>query len=320
MKEARLPTGRGLFGRLVCAALLTVLGASVAACRESRGAGDRKTRHRFIVCCFSKRKVVIVDKDGKFERVIEKAGNVQDAWMLRDGNILYSHYGGARVVDPRGKIIWEYKTDKPKETQVHSAQPLSNGNVLIGESGRSRLVEVDRRGKVVKEIKIKTQTKHKHREFRTCRKTLRGTYLVACFGDGVFREVDGNGRVLRELIPGARPQKGGAHAVVPLPNGHVLASTGYAKSFVEFDRNGKVVWTLSQKDLPEGFKLAYACSAQRLPNGNTVVATYHGDPQFLEVTRDKKVVWSYNHQELGNASGIVLLDVKGDPAKGEILR
>ena len=320
MNEARLSTGRGRFSKFLCAALLAVLSASVAACREGRGAGDQKVRHRFIACCFSKRKIVIIDKDGRFERVIERTGNVQDAWMLRGGNILYSHYGGARVVDPRGKTIWEYKTDKPRQTEVHSAQPLSNGNVLIGESGRSRLVEVDGRGRVVKEIKIKTQTKGKHHEFRTCRKTRRGTYLVACFGDGVFREVDGRGNVLREFFPGDKPKKNGAHGIVPLPNGHVLTSTGYGKSFVEFDKNGKVVWTLSQKDLPGEFKLAYTCSAQRLPNGNTVVSTYHGNPQFLEVTRDKKVVWSYNHQDLGNVSGILLLDVKGAPVKGEILR
>ena len=313
MKEAK-------FGTFLCVALLSTFGASPAMCREGMRVGQQKVSHRFIACCFSKRKIVIVGEDGRFERVIERTGNVQDAWMLRGGTILYSHYGGAREVDPRGRIVWEYKTDKPKETEVHSAQPLSNGNVLVGESGRSRLVEVDRRGKVVKEIKIRTQTKHKHREFRTCRKTRRGTYLAACFGDGVIREVDGGGRVLRELFPGAKPQKNGAHAVVPLPGGHVLASTGYGKSFVEFDGTGKVIWTLSQKDLPEGFKLDYTCSAQRLPNGNTVVSTYHGHPQFLEVTRDKKVVWSYDHKDLGNVSGILLLDVPGDPARGEILR
>lgn len=324
MRNAAADACRNRAGRLLCLALVATIGAPFAAVHDAQAMTAGKTRHRFIACCFSKRKVVVIDQNrgeaGGFERVIEKAGNVQDAWVLRGGNILYSHRGGAREIDPEGKTVWEYKTEDPRAVEVHSAQPLPNGNVLVGESGRSRIVEVDRRGKIVKEIRIETREKHKHRELRACRKTRRGTYFVACFGDGIFKEVDGDGKVLRELFPGPTPKKNGAHAVVPLPKGHVLASTGYGKSFVEFDARGKVVWTLSQKDLPGEFKLAYTCSAQRLPNGNTVVSTYHGNPQFLEVTRDKKVVWSYNHQELGNASGILLLDVKGDLAKGEVLR
>jgi hypothetical protein len=304
-------------GRLVLAALLAATLGAPAAARQQRNETD--IRHRFLACCFSKGKLVIVGRDGRFERVIERTGKVQDAWMLAGGNILYSHYGGAREVDPDGRTVWEYKTDRPRETEVHSAQPLPNGNVLVGESGRSRMVEVDRQGRVVKTIPVKTKSKGKHVEFRTCRRTLKGTYIAACMADGIFREVDGNGRLLRELVPGLTPQKNGAHAVVPLPNGHVLASTGYGKSFVEFDEKGKVIWKFGRGDVPAGYKLDYTCSIQLLGNGNRLVSTYHGRPQFLEITRDKKVVWSYEHPDLGEASGITLLDMP-DPARGEVNR
>lgn len=279
---------------------------------------------RFLASCFSQSRVVIIDKEGTIEREIKGAGHVQDSWMLKSGNVLYSHYHGVREVDPKGKIVWEYKTADPGKTEIHSAQPLPNGNVVIAEGGQSRVLEINRKGEIVKEIPVETQNKGKHMEFRNCRKTKKGTYLVACFGDGVIREIDGKGKVLRELIPvpdkDGKPKKGGAHGVVELPNGNVLASTGYGKSFVEFDKKGKIIWTLSQADLPKEFRLSYTCSIQQLPNGNRVVSTYHGMPQFFEVTPAKKVVWSYNNKALANVSGIVILDIKGDPAKGEILR
>ncbi len=302
---------------LTLPALLAVTLAAPAAAREQRNETD--IRHRFLACCFSEGKLVIVGEDGRFERVIERTGKVQDAWMLRNGNILYSHYGGAREIDADGKTVWEYRTDKPRETEVHSAQPLPNGNVLVGESGRSRMVEVDRQGRVVKTIPVKTKNKGKHVEFRACRKTLKGTYIAACMADGVFREVDEDGTLLRELMPGSKPKRNGAHAVVPLPDGHVLASTGYGKSFVEFDETGKVIWEFGRADVPEGYKLDYTCSIQRLGNGNVLISTYHGRPQFLEITRDKKIVWSYEHPDLGEASGITLLDMP-DPARGEVNR
>lgn len=310
--------------RRSAACLFVVMALALAAGPAEARTGKEKdggpVRHRFVACCFARGKVVIIDEDGKFERTIEGATCVQDAWLLRNGNILYLHYGGAREVDKAGKVVWEYRSERPDEIEVHSVQPLRNGGVLIGESGRGRLIEVDRRGRIVAEIKVETKNTHKHHQFRTCRKTRQGTYLVACFGDGVFKEIDRRGKVLRELYPGPEPKGNGAHGVVPLPNGHVLASTGYGESFVEFDRKGKVVWSFGKEDLPEGMKLSYTCSTQRLANGNTVVATYHGRPQFLEITPDKKVVWSYEHPDLGEVSGIVLLDEPGDPARGEVNR
>jgi hypothetical protein len=304
-------TGYAVFAVLALALLVSTPGV----CQEQTGS----VRHRFIACCFAKGRTMIVGKDGKVEREISGSGHVQDAWMLKNGNVLYSHYGGAREVDKDGLVVWEYAI---KGCEVHSVQPLANGNVLVGESGNGRIVEVGRDGKIAKEIKVETKVKGKHHQFRMCRKGPAGTYFVACFGDGVIKELDGAGSVLRVLNPhGDKPaKKNNAHAVVPMANGHVLASTGYGKSFVEFDGDGKVIWTLSGADLPEGFRLSYTCSIQQLPNGNRVIATYHGKPAFVEVDRDKKAVWTYNNDSFGNISGILILDCGGDPAKGEVAR
>jgi hypothetical protein len=44
-------------------------------------------------------------------------------------------------------------------------------------------------------------------------------------------------------------------------------------------------------------------------------------PQFVEITRDKKILWEFaDHQHFKSINQIQLLDVKGDVTKGEILR
>jgi hypothetical protein len=65
---------------------------------------------------------------------------------------------------------------------------------------------------------------------------------------------------------------------------------------------------------------------QRLPNGNTVMSNWlgHGQlgkgPHLIEVTPEKKVVWTFSeHKSMKSVSSVQLLDVPGDAVKGEIL-
>jgi hypothetical protein len=68
---------------------------------------------------------------------------------------------------------------------------------------------------------------------------------------------------------------------------------------MEFDADGKVVWQLTNDDLP-GPWLQDPCGGQVLPNGNVVIASYAGGrkdpkaPKLIEVNRDKKVIWTYS--------------------------
>ena len=66
---------------------------------------------------------------------------------------------------------------------------------------------------------------------------------------------------------------------------------------------GKIVWSLDQKELP-GITLAWVTTLQVLPNGNLIVGNCHAggaNPQLFEVTRDKKVVWTFrDFKNFGN--------------------
>jgi len=279
--------------------------------------------HPFLCCDYGGGKVCAVSADGKIEWQYD-CKSPQDCWRLPNGNYLFCFINGALEVTPDAakKIVWEYKAPKDVKVEVHACQPLPDGNVMIVECGTSRIIEVDRAGKIAKEIKLTTAPEVKlHNQFRGTRKAANGHYFVCFKGEGKVVELDGGGKVLREIkVPGD------PHEVVLLPKGGLLVTCGDGHKVIEFDANGKVVWELNENDLP-GNPLRLMAGCQRLPNGNTVFANYlgHGhlgkQPQVIEVTRDKKVVWQFDdHVHFKTINQIQLLDVKGDVTKGEILR
>ena len=275
--------------------------------------------HPLLICDSGNNRVCVVSADGKIEWEYP-AVHPQDCWRLPNGNYLFCFRDGALELTPGKEKVWEYKA--PAKTEVHSCQPLPDGRVLVVECGTSRLIEVDRQGKVAKEIKLTTAPEIKlHEQFRGARKTRDGHYLVCFKGEHKVVEFDGNGKVLREI-----KAPGDVHEVVSLPDGHLLITCGDGHKVIEIDAAEKVVWELNENDLP-GHPLRLMAGCQRLPNGNTVFVNYlgHGhageQPHLIEVTREKKVVWSFDDRvNFKSLAQVQLLDVPGDVRKGEILR
>jgi outer membrane protein assembly factor BamB len=229
----------------------------------------------------------------------------EDSWMLSDGHILGSNNGGVREIDPAsGAVVWEYKAGPGVE--VHSCQPLPGGKVLICECGSKRLFEINRDMSIAWEIKLES-TQPAHKQFRLARKTDAGTYLVAYGSDAVVRELDSTGKVLNNYVvpPAKNP---GVNGGFRLANGNTLVTAGYGAAVYEFDKDAQIVWSLTQSDLPAGFNLHYMGTAQRLPNGNTVLSNFQGVPDVFEVTPDKKVAWQYHNEKTGPVSACVVVD------------
>ncbi|HVL16106.1 MAG TPA: hypothetical protein VM529_26280, partial [Gemmata sp.] len=94
------------------------------------------------------------------------------------------------------------------------------------------------------------------------------------------------------------------YGALRLKNGNTVIAGGNNNRVLEVDRDGKVVWSIDQKELP-GITLAWVTTLHALPNGNLIVGNCHAgpdNPQLFEVTRDKKVVWQFkNHQVFGNS-------------------
>jgi len=279
-----------------------------------------RAQHSFICTDSYAGKVAVVSADGKIEWEYN-CNAPQDCWRLPNGNNLFCHARGAIEMTADKRIVWEYKAGT--NTEIHACQPLPNGNVLVVENGPCRILELDRDAKIAKEIKLTPPppSVHVHDQFRGVRKTKDGHYLVCRKGEHIVQELDGAGKILRDIkVPGD------VHEVVLLPDGHLLITCGDGHKVIELDANEKVVWDLNENDLP-GNPLRLMAGCQRLPNGNTVFCNYlgHGhlgqQPHVFEITRDKKIVWEFKDPvHFKTINQIQLLDVPGDVTRNEILR
>jgi len=249
-------------------------------------------------------RVCRINKAGKIIWEMPAPGT-QEVWMLKEGNVLYTHRRGVRIATPDRKVVWEYTTGKGNE--IHSCQPLPGGKVMIAESGPMRIIEVDRAGKITKQVKLTTKCKRTHGQMRSVRKLENGNYLVGQYSDGVLREYDQAGRIVRDI-----PQRmtfGGIRRA----NGNTIIATGDVHQIVEMDPEGKVIWKITENELP-GIPLRFVAGMQLLPNGNLIVANWGGhghvgqQPQIFEVTRDKKVVGIiHDDKQFKTVSGVFVL-------------
>lgn len=277
------------------------------------------TRHPFACTDYSQGKVFLVGADGKAEWTYD-ARNCNDLWVLPNGNLLFNTGHGVREVTREKKVVFDYQS----KSEIYACQRLENGNTFVGECNAGRLLEMQPDGKIVKEIRLLPEGKDGgHSYIRNARKLANGRYLVSHYGEQIVREYDGEGKVAREI-----PAAGGPHSAVRLPNGNTLVACGDrpgGSRVFEVDDAGKTVWEVTSADLG-GIKLAFMAGVQRLPNGNTVMSNWlgHGKfgtaPHLVEVTADKKVVWTFaDHQAMKTISSVQLLDIPGDVTKGEIL-
>jgi hypothetical protein len=296
-------------------AMLSVgLGASAQDTPIQTGQG-----HHFVCTDYSQGKVFIVSAEGKAEWEYPTS-SCNDLWVLPNGNFLFNTGHGVQEVTRDKKIVFNYQS----KSEIYACQRLPNGNTFIGECNAGRLIEVAPDGKLVKQVRLLPEGKDGgHVYMRNARQLANGHYLVTHYGEQVVREYDAEGKTVREF-----PAIGGPHSVARLPNGHTLISVGDMKGggrVFEVDQDGKTVWEVKSDELPD-ISLKFMTGFQRLPNGNTVISNWLGHGQFgkaphiIEVTPDKKVVWTFaDHRTMKTVSSIILLDVPGDPLQAEIL-
>ena len=186
------------------------------------------------------------------------------------------------------------------------------------------LMRVDREGKIVHETPLTVDHPNAHRDTRLVRKLDNGHYLVCHEGDGVVREYDETGKVVwsyaldlngREETPGHDGHGTNVFGAIRLRNGDTLIAGGNNNRVLEVTPAGKIVWSVDYNELP-GIRLYWVTTLEMLPNGHLVIGNTHAgpdNPQLIEITRDKKVVWIFkNFESFGNdVAAAAVLDVKG---------
>ena len=316
--------------------VLIAVAAVAGLCPAAEPSVQQGQGHPFVCGDYSAGKVALVSAEGKIEWEYP-APNCNDVWLLPSGNLLFVTGKGVKEVTRDKKVVFEHVGTKMETkgrdgktqsspSEIYACQRLADGNTFIGECGSGKLLEVDPSGKVVKEIRLLPEGKSGgHAFMRNARKLANGHYLVAHYGLKAVKEYDADGKEVWSC-----PSPGGPHSAIRLPNGNTLIAEGDAdknrgSGVVEVDKDGKVVWEVRKDELP-GVGLKFMTGLQRLPNGNTVMTNWlgHGNlgktAQIIEVTPDKKVVWTFaDHKNFRCPASIQLLDVKGDVTKGEIL-
>lgn len=293
---------------------------------------DDKTAGQYRLIGQDRGRVVILAPDGTVEWEMECRFTSHDISALPNGNLLL-HTGPARIVEvtPDKKVVWEW-TSKPVApyagaVEIHGFQRLKDGRTMISETGNKRIIEVDKDGKIVKEIPLTVSQPNSHRDTRLARKLDNGHYLVCHEGDGVVREYDDKGAVVWSYAldlnnQPATPNHDGhginVFGAIRLKNGNTLIAGGNNNRVIEVDKSGKIVWSIERDELP-GIHLCWVTTLQVLPNGNIVFGNTHAgpnNPQLIEVTHDKnkKVVWTMkNWDTFGNdLCATQLLGVKGN--------
>ncbi len=260
----------------------------------------------------------ITDESGKV--TWKYPHSTRDGWVLESGNVLLAlskskaYPNGAVVeVDKDGKSVFEFKGT---QAEVNTVQPLGDGKVLLTEAGdKPRILEVGRDGKILADVPITAQTKDHHLQTRMTRKLANGNYLVPQLLDRVVREYDAKGKAVWEVKTPNMP-----FTAIRLPDGNTLIGCTHGNLIIEVDKDGKLVWQVTNDDLPNK-PISDACGVQRLANGNTVFTSYRttaNQLKLLEVTREKKVVWTYTDDRKSGIHHFQILGANGKPDKNPL--
>lgn len=270
-------------------------------------AGEQKEHRMFIV---KHGRVVwsYVDSSGK--------GEISDAVMLSNGNILFAHQYGVKLITPDKKVLWNIEA--PQGTEIHTAQPIGKEHVLFIQNGDPALLRVVNiaTGRTELEFNLPVgDPRSVHGHFRHARLTDAGTLLVAHMDMKKVAEYDSKGR---EVWSYAVESPWSAER---LSNGNTLITTN-KRLVLEVNPKGTTVWQLKPEDAP-GYQIQGFQIATRLPSGNTLVNNWvntwtttvdknNAPVQALEFAPDKTLVWVLrawdDPADLGPATTIQVLD------------
>jgi hypothetical protein len=274
-------------------------------------AGEARTRDMYIV------------RGGKITWSYNEStnrGEISDATLLSNGNVLFAHQFGVTLINSGKKILWNY--DAPPKCEIHTAQMIGTNHVIFIQNGPEPKLFVASitGGKMEKEFPLAAgNTNVTHPQFRHARLTGAGTYLVAHMDLGKVVEYDENGKAVWSA-DAPRPW-----SAVRLKNGNTLVSCGSAGVVREINPKGETVWEFTAADAPD-YKFGSMQIATRLPDGNTLINNWGNTGgkispdaalvQALEITPGKKIVWalrSWTNPALGPSTTIQVLDEPGVP-------
>jgi hypothetical protein len=276
-------------------------------------AGEAKQRNMFII---RKGKIAWFYSDTSGH------GEISDAILMKNGNVLFAHQFGVTLLNQRKEVIWHHEA--PAGFEIHTVQPIGKEHVVFVQNGNPAKVCVMniKTNRLVREfvIPFKSGT---HGQIRHARLTAAGTLLIAHMDLGKVCEYDIDGRTVSTLnVPGV-------WSAVPLKNGHMLVTNN--QSVQELTSSGEVTWDCRLSALSD-YKITSPQLAVRLSNGNTLINNWFDEwgskldvnklpVQAIEITPEMKTVWVLRswtgEAKLGPSTTIQILNKRTDEVNGD---
>lgn len=283
-----------------------------------QNAGDNNLdRHDFFYAGQSKQRRMFIIENGKVKGQYPdnlKRGEISDAILMTDGNVLVAHQYGVAEVDKDGNIVWSYEA--PENTEIHTIQPIGRDYVVFVQNGlppKAIVMEIPS-CEIVSEFELPTDEKSSiHGQFRNARLTSRGTYLVANMGLGCIHEFTSDGKEV-DRWEGYLPW-----SVQEMPKTGNLLITGRKGDIDEINRQGKSVWHLDTRD----YGVTQPQKTVRLKNGNHLINNWYNEwnkepmdtanapVQAIEIDQNGNLVWAlceWKNPDLGPSTTIQPLD------------
>jgi hypothetical protein len=285
--------------------LLVAMAACVAG---GLHAADATSGSRRILVCGGRTAIVDITPDHP-EGVVEWSwpAGTREGWVLPDGNVLLalskggSTPKGAAIEIKRGvngaadEIVWRYDGT---QDEVNSIQKTAEGTYVLTEAGPNpRLLEIAADGSVKVEFPLACQKQNAHMQSRMARKQADGSYLVPHLLDFAIIRYDAAGKELSRIdthVPGEPKINSWPFTAISLKDGGILAGLTNGNRVVEYGTDGKPRWEVTAADVDAAIN--DACGIQRLPSGNTMIASYRigkDGVRLVEVSADKNPVWKW---------------------------
>jgi len=257
-----------------------------------------------IVADHSVKKVLKIKLDGTLLWEARN-DNGHDVQLLPNGNLLIVCGRTVQEVSPDKTVVREI--GKPIVEAAESAQRLANGNTVIADNGKHRVIEVDAKDQTVWSFDVPNDNKRPSPTMRQVRRLDNGNTLICASTEDKVMEVTPEKKVVWTYsLPFP-------YLATRLPNGNTLISSGDGygspRGFfvIEVDRDGKTVWKYGGDDAPAEEKMNWPSGFVRLANGNTLISIAHGG-DIREVSPDKKTVRTIRSPAMKHPCTLVVVE------------
>jgi len=137
-------------------------------------------------------------------------GEISDAVLMFNGNVLFAHQFGVTEITPDKKVVWN--RDAPPKTEIHTAQPIGKDRVVFIQNGDpAKLFVINKvTGQTRARVRAPGRKAQRHaRPIRHARLTDAGTIVVAHMDMKKVCEYDDHGKLLWSVDAPGRGRRSG---------------------------------------------------------------------------------------------------------------